>query len=212
LCDDRMNRPPLRIGLTGGIASGKSLVAAMLRDLGAGIVDADVVAREVLAPGGPAYADVVAAFGPGIVLAGGGIDRKALAALIFGDPAARQRLNAFTHPHIRRRMDEETARLATSDRYEIIALDIPLLFETRGAGDLDGVMVVYTDDAIRLKRLMARDGVTEDEARRRMAVQMPLAEKAARADWLIDNSGTPEDTRRQVERAWLALRDRWRNG
>jgi len=207
-----VNRPPLRIGLTGGIASGKSLVAAVLRDLGAGIIDADVIAREVLEPGGPAYAGVVDAFGPGILLPGGAIDRKALAALIFEDPGARERLNALTHPYIRRRMDADAARLAASGRYDVIVLDIPLLFETHGTRDLDGVMVVYADDATRLKRLMARDGLPEDDARRRIAAQMPLADKAARADWLIDNSGTEDDTRRQVERAWLALRERWKKG
>lgn len=204
----RAGRPPLRIGLTGGIASGKSLVAGILRDLGAAVVDADQIARDVLAPAGPAFEGVVGAFGSGILRPDGTVDRKALAARIFADPAARERLNALTHPYIRARMAEETKRLSASRQANVIVLDIPLLFETRGADDLDGVIVVYADEPARLRRLIARDGLTEEEARRRVSAQMALSEKVARADWVIDNTGPPEATRRQVERVWEALRAR----
>jgi dephospho-CoA kinase len=187
-------------------------VAGILRDLGAGVVDADQIAREVLAPGGPAYPGVVGAFGPDIVRSDGTVDRKALAARIFADPAARESLNALTHPDIRARMAEETARLSAIAGIEVIVLDIPLLFETRDASDLDGVIVVYADEPTRLRRLIARDDLTEEEARRRVSAQMPLTEKVARADWVIDNTGPPEATRRQVERVWEALRAREKPG
>ena len=195
---------PIRVGLTGGLASGKSLVAGMLRELGAAVVDADRIAREVLAPGGPAYADVVREFGPQIVAADGTIDRKRLGARIFADPAARQRLNALTHPHIRRRMVEEAAQLAALPETRAIVFDVPLLLDTTDGRDLDldGIVVVAAPDALRLDRLAARDAFPAEEARRRLAAQVPLAEKVARADWVIDNSGTREATRAQVERLW----------
>ncbi len=185
-------------------------MAGILQDLGAAVVDADRIAREVLAPAGPAYADVVRAFGPDLVRPDGTLDREVLAARIFADASARERLNALTHPHIRARMAEETSRLSAAPGTKVIVLDIPLLFETRDASDLDGVIVVYADEPARLRRLMARDGLTEEEARQRVRAQMPLAEKVARADWVIDNTGTPEAARRQVERVWEALRAKGR--
>ncbi len=202
-----MSRAPFRVGLTGGIASGKSLVAGMLRDLGAAVVDADRIAREVVAPGGPAHDGVVRAFGPAVVRPDGTLDRQALAARIFADPAARRQLNALTHPHVRRRMAEEAARLAAGGA-GVIVFDIPLLLDTTDGRDLglEGILVVSADDEVRVRRLMARDGLSEEEARRRLAAQMPLRDKVARADWVIDNSGAPEETRRQVERVWAVVR------
>jgi dephospho-CoA kinase len=206
-----MSRAPFRVGLTGGIASGKSLVAGMLRDLGAAVVDADRIAREVVAPGGPAHDGVVRAFGPAVVRPDGTLDRQALAARIFADPAARRQLNALTHPHVRRRMAEEAARLAAGGA-GVIVFDIPLLLDTTDGRDLglEGILVVSADDEVRVRRLMARDGLSEEEARRRLAAQMPLRDKVARADWVIDNSGAPEETRRQVERVWAVVRGRMR--
>ncbi len=199
---------PRRIGLTGGIASGKSLVSGLLRELGAAVVDADQIAREVVAPGGPAYDDVVQAFGPEVVEPDGTLDRKVLAGRIFSDAAARHRLNDLTHPHIRRRMAEEAARLAADSHVEVIVFDIPLLLETTDGRDLglDGILVVYADDDVRARRLAARDGLPEAEARRRLGAQMPLREKLVYADWVIDNNGAPEETRREVERLWEVLR------
>jgi dephospho-CoA kinase len=206
-----MSRRPLRIGLTGGIASGKSLVARIFEELGAAVVDADRIAREVLTPGGPAYGDVVRAFGPEVVRPDGTLDRKALAARVFADAAARQRLNALTHPHIRRRMAEESARLAARSDIEVIVLDIPLLLDTTDGRDLDGIVVVYADECVRQQRLVAREGLSEEDARRRMAAQIPLQDKVARADWVIDNNGPPDRTRAQVQAVWEALRERARD-
>jgi dephospho-CoA kinase len=185
----------------------------MLRELGAAVVDADRVAREVMAPGGPAYADVVREFGPEVVGPDGSLDRRALAARIFGDAGARHRLNQLTHPHIRRRMAEEADRLAATPGVEVIVFDIPLLLETTDGRELglDGIVVVYADEATRVRRLMARDGLSESDARQRVAAQMPLEGKVARADWVVDNRGTPEETRAAVDRLWAELRARARD-
>jgi dephospho-CoA kinase len=203
-------RRHLRIGLTGGVASGKSTVAAALRSHGAAVIDADVLAREVVRPGGPAYQGVLDAFGPSVVGPDGTVDRAALGARIFADPAARQRLNALTHPHIRRRMAEEAARLEASGSVPVIIFDIPLLLDTTDGRDLDldGIIVVYADAETRVRRLMARNGLSEEEARRRLAAQVRLQDKLPRATWIIDNSGTPDETRSQVAQLWRALTDR----
>jgi len=198
-----MNRRPLRIGLTGGIGSGKSMVAQRLRDLGAAVVDADAIAREVTAPGGPAYAAIVRAFGQSVLCCDGSLDRKALAARVFADEAARRQLNALTHPHIRQRMAEEGARLAATPGVGVVVFDIPLLLETTDGSDLG--LVVTAADAVRIARLTARDGLTPRDARQRLDAQMPLAQKVARADWVIDNNGSAEQTREQVVKLWEAL-------
>jgi len=202
-----MSRRPLRIGLTGGIGSGKSMVAQRLRDLGAAVVDADAIAREVTAPGGPAYAAIVRAFGQSVLCCDGSLDRKALAARVFADEAARRQLNALTHPHIRQRMAEEGARLAATPGVGVVVFDIPLLLETTDGSDLglEGVVVVTAADAVRIARLTARDGLTPRDARQRLDAQMPLAQKVARADWVIDNNGSAEQTREQVLKLWEAL-------
>jgi len=207
-----MSRRPLRIGLTGGIGSGKTQVARLFKDLGAAIVDADAIAREVTATGGPAYEGIVAAFGPAVVRPDGTLDRKALGDRVFADPSTRRRLNALTHPHIRRRMAEEASRLGSMPGVEVIVLDIPLLLDTTDGRDLglDGIVVVDADDDVRVGRLVARDGLSEADARRRLAAQMPLREKVARADWVIDNNGSPEHTREQVRSVWETLRTRRR--
>jgi len=197
-------RRPLRIGLTGGVASGKSTVAAALRAHGAAIVDADTIAREVVRPGGPAYPGIVEAFGPSVIGPDGALDRKALAARVFAEEAARRRLNALTHPHIRRRMADEAARLAAVPESPVIVFDIPLLLDTTDGRDLglDGIVVVYADPETRVRRMIARDGLSDEEARRRLAAQVRLEDKVPRADWVIDNSRTPEETRAQVDRLW----------
>jgi dephospho-CoA kinase len=207
-----MNRGPLRIGLTGGIGSGKTVVASLLRELGAAIVDADAIAREVVAPGGPAYDGVVRMFGQGVVRADGTLDRKAMAERVFTDAAARRQLNALTHPHIRRRMAEKVARLASAPGVEVIVFDIPLLLETTDGRDLglEGIVVVDADDDVRVARLVARDGLSEADARRRLAAQMVLRDKVTRADWVIDNNASLSETREQVRTLWETLQERRR--
>ncbi len=207
-----MSHPPLRIGLTGGIGSGKSLVAGCFRDLGAVIVDADAIAREVMAPGEPAYDAVVRAFGPSVLGADGTLDRKALATRIFADTAARWQLNALTHPHIRRRVAEEVERCSAQPGVEVIVVDIPLLLESTDGRylRLDGIVVVDATDEVRLARLIARDGLSPADTRMRIEVQMPLREKVARADWVIDNNGSPDVTRAQVGTLWERLLERRR--
>ncbi len=197
------------IGLTGGLASGKSTVAAILRQLGAVVISADALAREVLEPGMEAYREVVAAFGPEVLQPDGRIDRARLASWIYADPAARRRLNDITHPRIRALLRREVARLQRwLPADAVIVLDIPLLLDTapREAFPLEGVVVVVVDEATQVSRLCRREGIEEEEARRRLAAQRPLWEKAAEADWVVDNSGTPEETRRQVESLWRQLR------
>ncbi len=197
------------IGLTGGIASGKSLVAGMLRELGAHVIDADLIAREVVADADVRRA-IVEAFGPSVVTADGMVDRKALGDRIFADSGARARLNAITHPPIRRRISAEVAALRATLPDATVVLDIPLLLDVAppDAYDLDGIVVVLVDEQTQEARLRARHQIGPEEARQRLRAQRPLREKAAEATWVIDNSGSREETRRQVEALW----NRWQRG
>ena len=185
------------LGLTGGIGSGKSMVASMFAQLGADIIDADQLARQVVEPGQPALEEIARAFGREILLADGRLDRAKLGRLVFADPAARERLNAITHPPIRERMAAEIA--ARGSRPGLLIVDVPLLYESDRAGTVEAVIVVWVDSQTQLRRLIERDGLGEEEARQRIAAQMPLDEKRARADIVIDNSGSQQNTRRQVE-------------
>ena len=196
----------LRIGLTGGLASGKSTVAAMFRELGAFHVDADVIVHELLAPGGAAEAEVVSRFGRGIVGAGGVIDRKALAAIVFSDPHALAELNAIVHPKVRteifRRIEAEQARGKSAP---LAIVDAALLVESGIHRDLDSLVVVTCSEATQVARAVGR-GLTEDEARDRIAAQAPLADKVAAANFVIDNDGSEDETKRQVRAVWDTLR------
>lgn len=196
------------IGLTGGLASGKSTVAAMLRDLGAVVVDADAIVRELQEPGTPVYREIVEAFGPDVVRSDGSLDRSALASRIFVDPVARQRLNAVIHPRVRERIRQEVADLqARLPAGAVIVLDVPLLLDTapRDTFPVEGVIVVAIDEATQIARFRARTGLSEEEARGRLRAQRALREKVGEADWVIDNNGSPEETRRQVEALWRRL-------
>lgn len=185
------------LGLTGGIGSGKSMVASMFANLGAEVIDADQLAREVVEPGQPALEEIATAFGREILLPDGRLDRGKLARIIFADPIARARLNAITHPRIQERMATEMA--LRGSRPGVLIVDIPLLYENDRTGTVDNVIVVWVDTKTQLRRLVERDGLTADEARQRIAAQMPLDEKRARADMVVDNSGSRQNTRRQVE-------------
>jgi dephospho-CoA kinase len=188
------------IGLTGGLGSGKSTVSQMLRDLGATVVDADADARDALAPGSGGAAQAIAAFGPEIADAAGHIDRQRLADIVFADPAARARLNAIVHPFVRARMAEAIDDAARRGLEAVVA-DIPLLYESHLEAGTAEVWVVWVPEEVQVRRAVAR-GMREDDARARIAAQMPLAEKRARATRVIDNSGSLQATRDQVETAW----------
>ena len=188
----------LRIGLTGGIGSGKSTVARLLADRGAVVIDADRIAREVLQPGTSGLAAVVEAFGDGVLTPDGALDRPALAGLVFADPDARRRLDSIVHPLVRRRsteLDEAAPRDA------VVVHDVPLLVETGRWHAYDLVLVVEAEPEIRVARLVER-GLTEDDARARIAAQASDAERRGVADVVLDNSGTPQQLAEQVDRFW----------
>jgi len=179
------------VGLTGGIASGKSTLAAALRAGGVPVVDADALARQVVAPGSPSLAEIAAAFGAGVVRADGALDRARLSALVFRDPEARHRLEAITHPAVRAATAAELSRLAAAG-HPLALYDVPLLYEVGLEATLDAVIVVWVPRAIQLERLIQRDGLALEEAEARLAAQLPLDDKAARADVVVDNGGPRE--------------------
>ncbi len=219
------------IGLSGGIGSGKSTVSRALAALGATVIDADAIVHELQAPGSPMLAEIAEAFGPDVIDAGGHLDRAALGAIVFGDAEARQRLGAIVHPPVAAEIARRVAR-ARSERARVVVLDIPLLFEGRkarpqrgraarqsrakagprkaGAGsatalELDATIVVWAPEQAQIERQIARDGCSPEEALRRVRAQLPLHEKKALADFVIDNSGTPDETERQVRALWERL-------
>jgi dephospho-CoA kinase len=200
-------RPFLLVGLTGGIATGKSTVSAMFRELGCAIIDADVLAREVVEPGEPAYDDIVAEFGAEVVRTGGALDRQRLGAIVFADPARRKRLEAITHPRIRARLARRLDELAAQGFAGIAIFDAAVMIESGLYRTMDRLVVVATDEATQGRRLRGRDGIDAGEAARKMGSQMPVAEKARLADHVIDNSGDRAATEAQVRRVHAALLD-----
>jgi dephospho-CoA kinase len=200
------SRPPpgLTVVLTGGIGSGKSTVASMLAAKGAALVDADAIAREVIAPDGPAFRPVVGRFGDSVVATDGTIDRQALAGVVFSDPQALADLNGITHPHIGRIMIER--RASAQSRGGVIVLDIPLLRAThRDELGVDVVVVVDTPVEVAIERLVGQRGFTRSDAEARVGAQMSREERRALADFALDNSGEREDLAGQVERLWSDL-------
>jgi len=189
----------LHIGLTGGIASGKSTVADLLAARGAVIVDSDVLAREVVEPGTPGLDAVVARFGPGVLTADGSLDRAALGRIVFADPSARADLEAIIHPAVRARAAELSA---AAPRDAVVVQVIPLLVETGQAGNFDRVVVVDVDPDVQLGRLRMRDGFGIDEARARVAAQASRQARISAATDVIDNSGTTEELAAAVARMW----------
>ncbi len=192
---------PYLIGLTGNIACGKSAVLAALAEHGAATIDADRVVHTLMEPGEPVWAAVRDAFGPAILTADGRIDRRALGALVFADPAQLARLEGLTHPAVRAWIVARLAAFAR-DGVRVAVVDAIRLYEGGLAERCDETWVVTCDPPRQLARLMARNNFTEAEARQRIAAQPPQAEKVVRADVVIDNSGTPEATRAQVDAAW----------
>ena len=186
------------LGVTGGIATGKSFVAAILGELGGIVVSADELARQAVAPGSEVLQGLIGRFGDGILAADGALDREKLGEIIFNDAAARADLNRLTHPAIAR-LSETRLRELRQAGHSLIVYESPLLFEAGAESRVDQVLVVTADLETQLQRLMARDDITRAEAQAKIAAQMPLAEKVARADYVIDNSGTPEQTRAEAK-------------
>ena len=195
----------LLVGLTGSIATGKSTVSRMFAHLGARVIDADLLAREVVMPGQAAYARIVEEFGPRVVQEDGSLDRKALGALVFSDAAKRKRLEEITHPAIGLRQQRILSVLDEEAFEGVVIWDAALLFEGGGAATMDRVIVVYTDPETERRRLMERDSLSDADARARIASQMPIAEKAKLAHHVIDNSGAREETERQVRAVYGTL-------
>jgi dephospho-CoA kinase len=196
----------MNIGLTGGIACGKSTVAAMLVRRGANLIDADQIAREVVLPGTPTLARVVERFGQAILLPDGTLNRKRLGEIVFGNPSARKDLESILHPSIRAVMKERKERFEREQPDKLVVLDIPLLYESGLESLVDAVMVVYVPRNVQIERLIRRDGLTEKQAEERLQAQMPIEEKRKRADIVINNGGTLEETERQVDEFWSTWR------
>ncbi|MFI5217517.1 MAG: dephospho-CoA kinase, partial [Candidatus Limnocylindria bacterium] len=189
-------------------------VSRRLAELGATVIDADAIVHELQAPGTPMLAEIAAAFGAGVIDAQGRLDRAGLGAIVFRDAAARARLGSIVHPPVAAEIARRVAR-ARSQGARVLVLDIPLLFEGRKAGtgtaaalQFDATVVVWAPEQAQIERQIARDGCSREEAERRVRAQLPLEEKKQLADFVIDNSGTPEETDRQVRALWETLRRR----
>jgi dephospho-CoA kinase len=192
------------VGLTGGIGTGKSTVAGMLRELGASVVDADEATRAVQARGSEGLRRIVEEFGPGVLTPAGCLDRARLGEIAFKDPDARQRLNAIVHPLVRVWMAERQQE-AVERGDELVVHDIPLLFEARGAGAFETVILVYAPEELQVRRLVEQRGLTERQARERIAAQMPIDEKRGLATHVIENTGSLAALRNEVERVYSLL-------
>ncbi|RJG21557.1 dephospho-CoA kinase [Paenibacillus thiaminolyticus] len=193
----------MNIGLTGGIASGKSTVSLLLVERGALLVDADRIAREIVLPGSPALDQIADRFGADMLLPDGSLDRKRLGNVVFSDDVKRKALEEITHPAIRQEMMTQMRRLEEEHPQSLVVVDVPLLYESGLTDRFEEIVVVYVPQAIQLERLMRRDGLTEAEASERLLSQWDIEKKRERADYVIDNSKGMEETRQQVEQFWL---------
>ena len=192
------------VGLTGGIASGKTTVAEMFAELGVPVVDADELAREIVEPGQPALADIRDAFGDEVIRDDGRLDREALGAVVFDDEQARERLESITHPRIARRM-RDRAQILREEGHDWIIYDAALIVENGLHEWLDALIVVAANRRDQVDRIVARDGLAREEANARIDSQLPLDQKIAVADWVIDNSGSLEQTRSKVEQLYRRI-------
>ncbi len=195
----------LVLGVTGGIASGKTTVSAMLAELGSPLIDFDVLARQVVEPGEPALESIAGYFGKEILQADGTLDRKRLSAIVFNDPVKRKMLESCTHAAIFEEYLTKVSTIAAGKPGAIIQVAVPLLMELRLQSMFDKVLVVYVTPAQQVARLAARDGIGESEAANILKSQLPIDEKVGQADYVIDNGGTLEKTRQQVEALWQKL-------
>ena len=197
----------LKVGLTGGIASGKSTVSEVFARLGAKVLDADKVSREVVLPGQPAWLKLQQAFGPEFFFPDGELNRSKLRRLVFADPEERSKLNAIVHPEVMKEINRRFEQLTTSAQDAVVVVDVPLLLEVGVAHRFDRVIVVYVTKSVQIKRLRQRDGLSLEGARRALRTQMVLDKKVEQADYVIDNSGTRAETQAQVEKVWQELLD-----
>ena len=197
----------LVVGLTGGIATGKSTVSTVFENVGAVVIDADRIAREVVKKGRPAHRAIVEKFGKDILLPDGEINRSVLGDIIFYDPRKKNLLNSIVHPHVRKEQDRQLKHIEKSHPNTIVILDIPLLIESKMYQDLSEVIVVYAPEHIQIRRLMQRDNIPQADALARVRSQMPIEEKKGEATIVIDNSGTRENTRKQALKIFQRLKD-----
>lgn len=188
-----------KLGLTGGIATGKTTISNYLKTKGIPVLDADEYARKVVEPGTPGLTDIVNTFGKQVLQSDGSLNRKLLGQIIFNDMTARQKLNDITHPRIQQMMTDELQKLPKG-KTPLVILDIPLLLENHNIAGADAIMVVTVPESIQLNRLMQRNNLTKEEAQRRIDAQMPLSEKEKLADFIVDNSGTIANTLTQVDK------------
>lgn len=196
----------LLVGLTGGIGSGKSTVSAMLADRGAVILDADAFSRDALATGTPGMRRAVQEFGDGILTSDGDIDRGRLASIVFADPERLRALEAIVHPVVRKAIAAGAASHRDSDR--VVVIDSPLLIEMDQHDDVDLLIVVSAPEEVQVRRMVEGRGLAEEDVRRRLALQLPLEDKAEQADVVLDNGGTVDELAAQVDRLWKDLTDR----
>ena len=197
----------LRVGLTGSIAVGKSFVSGVLRELGCRVIDADEVARRVVEPGAEGLRRVAEAFGPGVLRDDGTLDRAALGAVVFSDEGRRELLNSILHPLIMAEQDEQLRRWEQEEPRGVAVVDAALLIESGGYKRFDRVVVVHCRPELQIERLMRRNGISREEAGRRIAAQMPQEEKLRHADYAIDNSRDYAETRSRTEEVYMLLRD-----
>ena len=198
----------LRVGLTGGIGSGKSEVARRLAEHGAVLIDADVAARKVVEPGSPGLAQVAEAFGDEVLRPDGALNRERLGEIVFGDPGLRAKLNAIVHPLVREWMQEAERAAMRANGDAVVVHDVPLLAESRGPAGFDAVIVVDVPPDLQLERLVSRRGMPAEQARARMAAQAGREQRLAVADIVIDNSGSLDDLDRRVAEVWSDLERR----
>lgn len=198
---------PLLLGVTGGVASGKSTVTRMIEELGALLIDMDHLARVVVEPEKPAWREILACFGKSILLEDGTLNRKKLAGIVFQDPEKRRLLEKLTHPRIYEEFERRVEEIAQTVQDPIIQAEVPLLFEVNLDARFHKVLVVYVPPDMQVGRLMQREGIGRAEAMRILNAQLPIDEKARRADYVIRNEGTLEETRAQVEEVWKRLKE-----
>jgi len=194
------------VGLTGGIATGKSTVSRLFVECGAHLVDADVLAREVVGPGTPALQEIVNAFGPQMLRPDGTLDRDRLGHAVFGDAKQLTRLNAIVHPYVAIEQERRCQKIAAQAPHAVIIYDAALLIEAKAHTRMDRIIVVTADEQTQVDRLKARNHLSMEEARKRIAAQMPLSEKVKVADYVIDGTLTPEEVRKEVQRVYDELK------